>query len=567
MPTPSEIKQKFEAGTPPFVYVARLQTFYASNEILSLPEMLARIPQAQESKQDTSEYSILVGESDFLSAITKITVNNILVCDIDHRLIIFLEKQVEFFRAIYSKYQAKQLTFEQVVEVYFLEFLSQFKGQHKGEYDQIYIDDPAVLIRERINDLGCLHFLFNETNFVNAMERLKEVDIAFIQTNLYCPFNQENFTEALKAETVKEFYFTNVLCYEDSGAGECISFLLEPLKFSKNPLFLRTLHDTGPSSGIWMRGKINPCNDYGFYDDSLSKFEEARESIPTFLAELDIHTLNERKLLTSDLKSEKIVRFMDSRAKAKAIQHEMHFQKMRSKSFTLEETCHKFSAWTHDKAWYFGLHDTLAKTGDSAAQYVVSKCYRHGYGVTKNSVESLEWLTKAAENHHTIAQYHLAMLLLESPDATKQQKGVEWLKLAAAKNHAFALYKLAECYRDGKNIAVDISEAHKLFIRAYFAFQKAAKMGYEEAEKFLSIDRVMCEAIEGYDLIKELELEKEIESAPEEKSEAPKPLKSWCVLFPDILSKPNKETPEFATLTKKIIALEKEVHANIIKRP
>ena len=56
------------------------------------------------------------------------------------------------------------------------------------------------------------------------------------------------------------------------------------------------------------------------------------------------------------------------------------------------------------------LLETLANTGNSAAQYQLAALYRAGNGVPKNHERAFSWLNKAAQQNHRQAEYNLGVM-------------------------------------------------------------------------------------------------------------------------------------------------------------
>jgi len=56
------------------------------------------------------------------------------------------------------------------------------------------------------------------------------------------------------------------------------------------------------------------------------------------------------------------------------------------------------------------LLETLASSGNPAAQYQLAALYRAGSGVSKDHETAFYWLTRAADQNHTQAQYNLGVM-------------------------------------------------------------------------------------------------------------------------------------------------------------
>ena len=167
-----------------------------------------------------------------------------------------------------------------------------------------------------------------------------------------------------------------------------------------------------------------------------------------------------------------------------------------------------------------------AEQGDAVAQFCLGFMYKYGMGVAPNSVITIEWYTKAAEQgfapaqndlgvfyesiaanallsrneegitylaeaqkwvfdaaeqEHPTAQFNASLLcrlaaslsltLTLSTDSTEtveiNRLVVSWIQNASAKNYPPAQYELAGIYRDGfANVAKDSQMALELLIKA-----------------------------------------------------------------------------------------------------
>ena len=111
--------------------------------------------------------------------------------------------------------------------------------------------------------------------------------------------------------------------------------------------------------------------------------------------------------------------------------------------------------------------ETLAKTGDKHAQYLMGKLWRDGPLLTPNSTNARYWFQQAAKQGHTYAQYALGKLLL-SDDAEVRDlaEGMRWLETAAQSGNDYAAYRLGKEYYRGKNVERSFTAAAKWFDRA-----------------------------------------------------------------------------------------------------
>lgn len=108
--------------------------------------------------------------------------------------------------------------------------------------------------------------------------------------------------------------------------------------------------------------------------------------------------------------------------------------------------------------------ETLAKTGDKYAQYLMGKLWRDGPLLTPNTANARYWFQQAAEQGHSYAQYALGKLLLsDDVDVRDPAKGMRWLETAAQSGNSYAAYRLGKEYYRGKNIEQSFTAAAKWF--------------------------------------------------------------------------------------------------------
>ena len=93
-----------------------------------------------------------------------------------------------------------------------------------------------------------------------------------------------------------------------------------------------------------------------------------------------------------------------------------------------------------------------ANGGNADAQYQLADAYFSGKGVTPDSKQGAEWLTKAAKLDHPAAEFVLGYMYLKGggqniPKNPKQ--GLEWIRKSVDHGYAKAEYALAVLYRDG----------------------------------------------------------------------------------------------------------------------
>ncbi len=115
------------------------------------------------------------------------------------------------------------------------------------------------------------------------------------------------------------------------------------------------------------------------------------------------------------------------------------------------------------------FEETMAKAvkGDVEAQLKVARFYSNGSGVTKDEVEKVKWVRKAAEQNYALAQCLLGVCYRDGQGAAKDEvEAVKWFQKAAEQNCALAQCLLGSCYADSNGVAKDEVEAVKWFLKA-----------------------------------------------------------------------------------------------------
>lgn len=128
------------------------------------------------------------------------------------------------------------------------------------------------------------------------------------------------------------------------------------------------------------------------------------------------------------------------------------------------------------KAFEFNLN--RAQEGDPEAQYQVYQAYEKGIGVEENEALANEWLKKAADNGHNVAQALMGFHYLINDN--NPMAVVYWEK-ASAGGHLKAMHDLAELYLDGA-IGVPMNKS-----RAIQLLRESAEKGFEESQGTLGI--------------------------------------------------------------------------------
>ena len=108
-----------------------------------------------------------------------------------------------------------------------------------------------------------------------------------------------------------------------------------------------------------------------------------------------------------------------------------------------------------------------AEDGNPHAQHLMGKLYRDGPLLTPDTVQALDWFTRAAEQELPIAQYALGKLYLSSDlEVRDPERGIEWLERAAQNGSDCAAYRLGKEYLRGRVVEKDVPRAVDWFTQA-----------------------------------------------------------------------------------------------------
>jgi len=117
----------------------------------------------------------------------------------------------------------------------------------------------------------------------------------------------------------------------------------------------------------------------------------------------------------------------------------------------------------------FRFQKTLAKRGNSDAQYKLGDMYEKGIGTTKDKNKAQIWFEKAAAQGHNKAKYKLLYLDLEVNGLTAEnKKQIELLHTKAEEKNTDAQYYLGKMYATGVGVQKDLSTALTWFNIATF---------------------------------------------------------------------------------------------------
>jgi hypothetical protein len=136
----------------------------------------------------------------------------------------------------------------------------------------------------------------------------------------------------------------------------------------------------------------------------------------------------------------------------------------------LEITPEQFNQWK-----------SKADEGDAEAQFLVSRCYYNGTGVTADPNEAIWWCRKSAVQGYAVAQGGLGLCYqLGRGGLNKESKeAVFWLRKAAEQGEAMALGNLGICYANGVGVEKDQVEAYAYYDLAGSTFKSA----FEQRDK------------------------------------------------------------------------------------
>lgn len=121
-----------------------------------------------------------------------------------------------------------------------------------------------------------------------------------------------------------------------------------------------------------------------------------------------------------------------------------------------------------------------AELGNADCQTSMGLFYQAGEkipgGVKADPVEAVKWYTLAAEQNHTEAIQHLAMMSAMGMGVTQDYAVAErWFRKGAELGNADCIWGLGQCYLDGKGVKQDTLQAYVLF--------SASLDGVENAEQ------------------------------------------------------------------------------------
>ncbi|MEO5970787.1 MAG: tetratricopeptide repeat protein [Bdellovibrionia bacterium] len=119
--------------------------------------------------------------------------------------------------------------------------------------------------------------------------------------------------------------------------------------------------------------------------------------------------------------------------------------------------------------------EKAAAEGNSRANLLLSQFYLDGNGVEKDEEQGMKYLSLAAVEGNSEAQYQMALLNYFTFPSTEESlaTAIEWLLKANAQGHLRARFYLAGLYADGKGLVENTELAKELFSQV----AKASKDG------------------------------------------------------------------------------------------
>ncbi len=113
--------------------------------------------------------------------------------------------------------------------------------------------------------------------------------------------------------------------------------------------------------------------------------------------------------------------------------------------------------------------------------------YEYGYGVDQNDLTAVECYSKAAEQVHADAQFHLGYMneygyCVDENDSTAE----EWYRKAAKQGHTGALFNLGKMYHYGQGV-----EQKVLTVVEWSTVLESDRKAAEMLERNLILERCM----------------------------------------------------------------------------
>jgi ankyrin repeat protein/TPR repeat protein len=112
--------------------------------------------------------------------------------------------------------------------------------------------------------------------------------------------------------------------------------------------------------------------------------------------------------------------------------------------------------------------DNSARSGDAEKQWLLSDLYRQGICFPQNERMAFQWVSRAAEQGHSDAQFDTGVFLLDGIGTTRDpEAAVSWLKQSSEQGNTKAQNKLGSLYRDGEAVIQNFEESLRWYRLAY----------------------------------------------------------------------------------------------------
>lgn len=238
--------------------------FYTCNDNFSLADILEKPAESKLEKNSIKIVNLMVAESDIFS-ILHLLEGGVIICDIDRRLLLFLEQQKDFLLDLYEQLNKEIIKFDKIIYKYSLWFSRWNEEPH---------------FKNRMELLGDKHFLYNEQNFKNAMIALKANPFVTLDINLFCKNEQNTLCAVLKKfdVKVKRFNLTNLPDYD---GRDCLPSFLENIPWAPDYQIIWNIHDRGAME------EFDLNTHYFFMTSNVSVYSEHVAIKPKLFAEID----------------------------------------------------------------------------------------------------------------------------------------------------------------------------------------------------------------------------------------------------------------------------------------
>lgn len=104
-----------------------------------------------------------------------------------------------------------------------------------------------------------------------------------------------------------------------------------------------------------------------------------------------------------------------------------------------------------------------AENGNIFSNMLIGSCYQKGYGMKKDPIGAIPWLTRAAEKGSVTAQRDVALLLLNNKQPAEAAK---WFKEAASNNDLTSTFYYGKMLLEGMGVTQDKKEGANYMLKA-----------------------------------------------------------------------------------------------------